>query len=182
VKDMKTSDYLTAKAILDGVDDAVAASERTWGVGRLRLLVEDDLRARWDRQWLAWCRACEAYDLAAIRTQGAAVRRAVGVLEQAARAAGHEPLRPDVWEVLHEGRAVAVCRTSAEAGVVARDRRDLEVWTVEELVRVALSGRSAISAVKQHFPGAEVVAMRSPAPDIDWERGDELPPDLAGAG
>ena len=64
----------------------------------------------------------------------------------------------------------------------ARDRRDLEVWTVEELVRVALSGRSAISAVKQVFPGAEVLAMRSPAPDIDWERGDELPPDLAGAG
>jgi len=27
-----------------------------------------------------------------------------------------------------------------------------------------------------------VVAMRSPAPDIDWERGDELPADLAGAG
>ena len=113
---MKTSDYSTAKAILDGVDEVVAASERTWGVGRLRLLVEDDLRARWDRQWLAWCRACEAYDLAAIRTQGAAVRRAIGVLEQAARAAGHEALRPDVWEVLHEGRAVAVCRTSAEAG------------------------------------------------------------------
>ena len=179
---MKTSDYFTAKAILDGVDEAVAASERTWGVGRLRLLVEDDLRARWDRQWLAWFRACEAYDLAAIRTQGAAVRRAIVVLEQAARAAGHEALRPDVWEVLHEGRAVAVCRTSAEAGVVARDRRDLEVWTVEELVRVALSGRSAISAAKQHFPGAEVLALRSPAPDIDWERGNELPPDLAGAG
>ena len=179
---MKTSDYSTAKAILDGVDEVVAASERTWGVGRLRLLVEDDLRARWDRQWLAWCRACEAYDLAAIRTQGAAVRRAIAVLEAEAVAAGHRPLRPDVWEVGHEGRAIAVCRTSAEAGVVARDRRDLEVWTVEELVRVALSGRSAVSAVKQNFPGAEVVAMRSPAPDFDWTRGDELPADLQGAG
>jgi len=49
-------------------------------------------------------------------------------------------------------------------------------------VRVALAGRAAISAVKLAFPGAEVVAMRSPAPDIDWEHGDELPPDLAGAG
>ena len=179
---MKTSDYSFAQAILDGVDAAVSTAERTWGVGRLRLLVDDDLRARWDRQWLAWCRACEAYDLAAIRNQGAAVRRAIAVLEAEAIAAGHRPLRPDVWEVGHEGRAIAVCRTSAEAGVVARERRDLEVWTVEELVRVALSGRQLVSAVKQHFPGAEVLAMRSPAPDIDWTRGDELPPDLAGAG
>ena len=101
---MKTSDYSTAKAILDGVDEVVAAAERTWGVGRLRLLVDDDLRARWDRQWLAWCRACEAYDLAAIRSHGAAVRRAVGVLEQAARAAGHEALKPDIWEVIHAAR------------------------------------------------------------------------------
>ena len=104
---MSSSDYSLAQAILDGVDEAVAASERVWGVGRLRLLVDDDLRARWDRQWAAWCAACEAYDLAAVRNQGAAVRRAIGVLEAAARAAGHGPLKPQVWEVAHEeiGRA-----------------------------------------------------------------------------
>lgn len=179
---MKPADLQLAQAILDGVDAAVSTAERTWGVGRLRLLVDDDLRARWDRQWRAWCRACEAYDLAAIRDQGAAVRRAIGVLEAAATAAGHRPLRPDVWEVGYEGRAIAVCRTSAEAGVVARERRDLEVWTVQELVRVALSGRAAVSAAKQHFPGSEVLALRSPAPSVDWQHGDELPPDLAGAG
>jgi hypothetical protein len=179
---MKTAELSLAQAILDGVDEVVSTAERTWGVGRLRLLVGDDLRARWDRQWLAWCRACEAYDLAAIRTQGSAVRRAIAVLEAEAVAAGHRPLRPDVWEVAHDGRAIAVCRTSPEAGVVARERRDLEVWTVEELVRVALSGRTSLSAVKQHFPGARVTAMRSPAPDFDWTRGDELPADLQGAG
>jgi len=179
---MKPAELSLAQAILDGVDAAVSTAERTWGVGRLRLLVDDDLRARWDRQWLAWCRACEAYDLAAIRSQGAAVRRAISALEAEAIAGGHRPLRPDVWEVGYEGRAIAVCRTSPEAGVVARERRDLEVWTVEELVRVALSGRSALSAVKQVFPGSEVLALRSPVPDIDWTRGDELPPDFAGAG
>lgn len=171
-----------AQAILDGVDEVVAASERTWGVGRLRLLVEDDLRARWDRQWMAWCRACEAYDLAAIRTQGAAVRRAIGVLEQVARAAGHEPLRPAVWEVEHDGRVIAVCQTAAEAGVVAADGRQREVWTVDELVRVALSGRAALSEVKAVFPGAEVTALRTrAAAAIDWEQGDDLPSGLMGA-
>lgn len=178
-----TADYSTAKAILDGVDEAVAASERTWGVGRLRLLVEDDLRARWDRQWSAWCGACEAYDLAGIRAQGAAVRRALGVLEAAARAAGHGPIQSDVWEVAHEGRVIAVCQTPAEAHAVAADGRRLEVWTVDELVRVALSGqRAALSEVKRVFPGAEVTALRTRGP-IDWAAGgDELPPDLVGIG
>ncbi len=31
-------------------------------------------------------------------------------------------------------------------------------------------------------PCGRVVAMRSPAPDFDWTRGDELPADLQGAG
>lgn len=176
---MKPAELSLAQAIVDGVDEVVFTAERTWGVGRLRLLVDDDLRARWDRQWLAWCRACEAYDLAAIRTQGAAVRRAVGVLEAAAIAAGHQAIKPEVWEVEHEGRVIAVCKTSAEAGVVARENRALEAWTVEELVKVALTTRPALSAVKTAFPGAEVVRVKTPV--ADWSRGDDLP-DFTGAG
>jgi hypothetical protein len=180
---MSSSDYSLAQSILDGVDEAVAASERSWGVGRLRLLVDDDLRARWDRQWQAWCAACEAYDLAGVRAQGAAVRRALGVLEAAARGAGHGPIQPAVWEVEHQGRVIAVCRTAAEAHAVAADGRRREVWTVEELVRVALSGqRAALSEVKRTFPGCEVTALRTRGP-IDWAAGgDELPPDLVGIG
>ena len=179
---MNAAELSLAQAILDGVDEAVAASERSWGVGRLRLLVDDDLRARWDRQWQAWCAACEAYDLAGIRAQGAAVRRALGVLEAAARGAGHGPVKPTVWEVEHQGRVIAVCQTAAEAHAVAGDGRRMEVWTVEELVRVALSGRAALSEVKRAFPGAEVVALRTKGP-INWDAGgDELPPDLVGIG
>lgn len=171
---MKTaSDYSLAKAILDGVDHAIATAERTWGVGRLRLLVSDDLRARWDRQWLAWCRAAEGDDVGAIQKQGAAVRRAVAALEAEARAAGQQPLTPDVWETRHGDRVIVVCRTSAEAGVVAREGRKAEVWTLDELVRLALADRPALAAVKEFFPGAEVAAIK---PRVDWAAGgDEMP-------
>ena len=171
---MKTaSDYSLAKSILDGVDHAISTAERTWGVDRLRLLVSDDLRARWDRQWLAWCRATESDDVGAIQKQGGAVRRAVAALEAEARAAGQQPLAPEAWEAKHGDRVIVVCRTSAEAGVVAREGRKAEVWTLDELVRLALADRPGLEAVKQIFPGATVTAIK---PRVDWAAGgDEMP-------
>lgn len=170
---MKTaSDYSLAKSILDGVDHTITTAERTWGVGRLRLLVPDDLRSRWDRQWLAWCRAVEGGDVAAIQKQGAAVRRAVTALDAEARAAGQQPLAPEVWETRHGDRAIVVCRTSAEAGVVAREGRAAEVWTLDELVRMALTDRPGLAAAKEFFPGSTVTAIK---PAVNWAAGgDEL--------
>jgi hypothetical protein len=175
---MNQSDYSLAKAILDGVDAVIAASERRWGVDRLRLLVPDDLRARWDRQWLAYCRAVETNDLSGIQRHGAATRRAVAALDAAATAAGAQPIEPVVWEAEHDGRVISVVRTAAEAHAVAADGRNLEVWTLDELVRVALYRAEAVSAAKAVFPGAEVTAIRSPP--VDWDRGDDLPPTMAG--
>jgi hypothetical protein len=169
-------DYSLAKAILDGVDETIAASERRWGVDRLRLLVTDDLRARWDRQWQSWCRAVEANDLGGIQKHGAAVRRAVAALEAAATAAGAEPIAPTVWETTYEGRVIAVVRTSAEAYAVTTQGRGLEVWTLDELVRVALPRTEIVAATKEVFPGAEVVAYKSPP--TDWASGGDPLPDF----
>ena len=170
---MNQTDYSLAKAILDGVDHVITTAERTWGVGRLRLLVSDDLRARWDRQWLAWCRAVEGDDVGAIQKQGAAVRRAVAALEADAKAAGQQPLLPDVWETRHNDRVIVVCRTSAEAGVVAREGRAVEIWTLDELVRLALADRPGLAAVKEVFPGSTVTVIK---PRVNWAAGgDEMP-------
>jgi hypothetical protein len=175
---MNQSDYSLAKAILDGVDADIAAAERRWGVDRLRLLVTDDLRARWDRQWMAYCRAVQANDLGGIQKHGAATRRAVAALEAAATAAGAQPIEPVVWESAHDGRVISVVRTAAEAYAVAADGRNREVWTLDELVRAALHRAEAISAVKATFPGATVVTIKSPT--VDWDRGDDMPPTMAG--
>jgi hypothetical protein len=169
-------DYSLAKAILDGVDETIAASERRWGVDRLRLLVTDDLRSRWDRQWQSWCRAVKANDLADIQKHGAAVRRAVAALEAAAVSAGGEPLAPTVWETAYEGRVIAVVRTSAEAYAVATQGRGVEVWTLDELVRVALPRTAMIAAAKEVFPGAKVVRYQSPP--ADWANGGDPLPDF----
>ena len=39
------------QGLVQSVDALTDAMERRWGVGRLRLLVPDDLRERFDRQW-----------------------------------------------------------------------------------------------------------------------------------
>jgi hypothetical protein len=41
---------LVAQAILDGLDETARQMERKWGVGRLRLLVDDALRGKFDAQ------------------------------------------------------------------------------------------------------------------------------------
>ena len=46
---MAPSEY-AIRAILDGLDPVAHEMERKWGVGRLRLLVDDSLRARFDAQ------------------------------------------------------------------------------------------------------------------------------------
>ena len=38
------------QALVDGLDQVALAMERKWGVGRLRLLVSDFLRAKFDEQ------------------------------------------------------------------------------------------------------------------------------------
>src|SRR5262245_16824412 len=43
-------DATAVKAALDRLDHVAREAERKWGIGRLRLLVDDELRAKFDRQ------------------------------------------------------------------------------------------------------------------------------------
>src|SRR5512134_2589645 len=91
------SDY-AIRAILDGLDHVAAEMERKWGVGRLRLLVSDLLRARFDAQKdkldVAIVTNRETY----IRAQAEGMKRAWSALHKAASEAGYAPLSPKVWE------------------------------------------------------------------------------------
>ena len=41
---------ITTQSVVDGVDHCVRELDRKWGIGRLRLFVDDTLRARFDQQ------------------------------------------------------------------------------------------------------------------------------------
>jgi hypothetical protein len=166
---------LVVKAILDGVDAIVRQIEGKWGVGRLRLLVGDALRIKFDAQKAKLDAAIATDEEAYIRAQAEGMRRAWLALDRAATEAGAEPLAPEIWECVlpSTGEIVSVVRTEAEAHHIAREG---EVWTLAEIAVLIERLGDDVRQVKRTFPGSAVVEVRDrDPPPIDWEKGDDLP-------
>ena len=161
------------RAVLDGVDRTAAEMERKWGVSRLRLLVSDLLRTKFDAQRDRLDAAIESDRVQYIQAQAEAMKRAWLALDAAATDAGHPTLSPEVWECVlpSTGEIVSIVRTDAEAHHVCRDCR---VFTVDEIARLIDGLPEAVLAAKQVFPGATVTDVR-PRKPIDWKKGDEIP-------
>ena len=161
------------QAMVDGLDAVASAMELTWGVGRLRLLVPESLRARFDEQKDRLDAVIGSGDEPRTRIQVDGMRRAWEALDRTARTAGEKPLAPEVWECVlpSTGEVVSLVRTATEAHRIARDCR---VFTVAEVAKLIDALGDEVLAVKRQFPGAAVTAIRS-KPPIDWERGDEIP-------
>ena len=158
--------YEETRSWIDGVDEVARAMELRWGVDRLRLLVGDDLRARFDRQAQKWNDAIWSGSLADVKVHAEGMRRGWQALDKAATEAGAQHLHPEVWEAATpSGRVVAIVRTSAEAHHVAREHRDMEVWTMAEVGRMVEHYANSIGAVKDAFPGACVVGVKRSVAD-----------------
>jgi hypothetical protein len=108
-------DHHTGQAILDGVDARAHALETAWGQGRLRLLVDDELRARFDRQCSLLNAAIREGSLDILRHEARRMLAGWNALDAAATKAGHKHLSPDVWEaVTPDGEVIAITRTTTE--------------------------------------------------------------------
>ena len=168
---MAPSEY-AIRAILDGLDPVAHAMERKWGVGRLRLLVGDSLRARFDAQSDKLAAAIESNRETYVRAQAGGMKRAWAALDRAATEVGATPLSPEVWDcVLPEtGEVVAIVRSEAEAHHVARECR---VFSLDEIAQLIAALGDTVLAAKRLFPGATVAGISKPK--IDWQKGDEIP-------
>ena len=159
------------QAVVDGVDFTAAAMERKWGVGRLRLLVGQALREKFDRQARLFNEAVWSYECGSVATQGAAMIRGWQTLDASATDTGQEPLAPVVWEARKpDGSVLAIVRTNAEAHAVAREGRHLEVWTIDEVANLSAASKF-VAETKQVFPGALVASVKTDIPDPN----DEIP-------
>jgi hypothetical protein len=166
---------LARQATIDGLDHLAREMETRWGVGRLRLLVGDFLRTKFDAQTEKFNAALQEGKPEFVAVQAEGMRRAWAYLDKAAREAGHRPLDPNVWEIFlpSAGIAVALVRTEAEAHAVAKDR---VVFTTKEIGMLLEKMPPAIRRVKEHFPGALITGFRSKTPKpFDWSKGDDIP-------
>lgn len=160
------------RAIIDGLDAVTVEMERKWGVGRLRLLVSDLLRAKFDAQKDKLDAAIATNRETYIRAQAEGMKRAWSALDRAASEAGHQPLSPEVWECVlpSSGEVVALVHSEAEARHVCREMR---VLTLAEVGRVIEALGDTVLEAKTAFPGATITRIGNR--DIDWEKGDAIP-------
>jgi hypothetical protein len=167
------------KSIADGVDFIATQMERKWGIGRLRLIVDDQLRSKFDAQSEKLNAALESGQIDLISVQADGMKRAWEALDKAADAAGQKPLSAEVWEVTlpGSGRIVAVVRTSAEAHLVATP--ECETWTLSEISHLIEHAGTLVADIKRTFPGAEITAIHGktnpPDKPFDWSKGDDIP-------
>lgn len=167
------------KSIIDGVDFIATEMERKWGIGRLRLIVDDQLRSKFDAQFEKLNAAIESGQADLISVQADGMKRAWQALDKAADAAGLKPLSAEVWEVTlpGSGRIVAVVRTTEEAHLVATP--ECETWTLSEISHLIEHAGTLVADIKRTFPGAEITAIHGktnpPDKSFDWSKGDDIP-------
>lgn len=82
--------------MVEGLDLLVVEMERTWGVGRLRLLVSGQRRAKFDEQKDRLDQAIGTNQEGYVRIQVEGMRRAWQALDWSAREAGAARLAPTV--------------------------------------------------------------------------------------
>ncbi len=161
------------QAMVDGLDQVALAMERKWGVDRLRLLVPDLLRAKFDEQKDRLDQALATNNEIFVCAQVEGMRRAWDALDRAAREAGQAPLSPEIWECVlaDTGEIVSLVRTEVEAQHVARAGR---VFTLAEIATlIAALGDGELKG-ERRVSEAKTTAVRC-KPPVDWLSGDEIP-------
>ena len=118
--------HLTGQAAIDGADHAAITMENKWGAGRLRLLVGQDLRERFDKQRFKFNAAIWHGDLEEVRREASRMEAAWRALDGQRRRWVRPILSPEVWEVaLADGTVAAIVRDLG--GCSRRDREGRRV-------------------------------------------------------
>jgi hypothetical protein len=152
--------HISGQAAIDGADHAAITMEQKWGAGRLRLLVETELREKFDKQRFRLNAAIWHGDLAELQTECQRMVNAWKALDRAAEAADASKLEPGVWEVaLADGTVAVILRDRADLPLLAGEGRQFVVYTLDEIA-VMLGNYREVVKVKEAFPGAKVEAIR----------------------
>ena len=157
-------------------DRAATAMEAKWGIDRLPWLVAEGLRGRFEAQMDKLNEAIDRqHD---VEHQVSVTLRGLAALEQAAIAAGHEPLSGDYWEAaMDDGKVLAITRNGYEAGKVAKEHRESLDYSVDEIAAIVSGWRKdkagqVADIAKEMWPGAAVEKVRK---RIEKELNDEIP-------
>ena len=157
--------YIAGREHLDDMDMVAVEMEEKWGRDRLRLLVDRELREKFDRQRYKVNNAIWHGNWQDVLREADRMVKAYRALDRAAEAAGAHLLAPEVWEaVTPDGTVVAVVRNDLDLRLVVAQGRHVEVYTMAEVARM-LAAYPALGAAKASFPGCQVERVSGPPRD-----------------
>ena len=155
------STYFGGQAEIDEVDLVARDMEARWGADRLRLMVDPELRAKFDSQRHKLDRAIWYGSLDDVRTEARRMIKAWKVLDAKATEMGRERLKPTVWEIpLPNGTVAALVRYNEDVKDVSADSRWVQIYTMDEIGRL-IAGFPEIVKAKEIWKGAEITAVRT---------------------
>ena len=167
--------YISGESEITEVDLTALSCERRWGTGRLRLLVDPALRAKFDAQRLKLDEAIRSGELADVQREARRMVTAWKTLDRAATEAGKDATPPACWEVpLSDGTVLAIVRDEEAASLVQTEGRQVAVWTLAEIARVIEARARPLQDAKVFFPGAEVTVVRRRPDPVETLNKDEL--------
>lgn len=172
--------FLRARAAIDGVDALATAMETKWGIGRLRLLVDVDLRERFDRQRLLFGQAVLKGAPEDVERESERMAKAWRKLDQVASEAGASPLSPEVWETYNPktGDVILICRTNVDEIHLARAGRKGIIYSLQDIGNILATYAEQIADIKSAFPGATVHQLgKQRADSVALQLGDYIPGD-----
>jgi len=155
---------LAGQEAIDDVHMVAVEMERKWGRGRLRLLVDADLREKFDRQRYLFGNAIWTGELPDVQREAKRMMAAWRALDRRATEAGRQTLPATVWEVALSDGTVAVIVKEPELAYQIADGRRANVYTLEEIGRL-IEGFPMLAKVKEAFPGAVVERVGDEIPD-----------------
>jgi hypothetical protein len=159
--------YLAGQAAIDGADACAIDLEQYWGAGRLRLLVDTELREKFDRQRFKFQAAIQHGDLETVRTEARRMTVAWWALDRAAKAAGALKSPTGAWEVtLKDGTVAVIYRYRGPVRTTGRDPdgRRVVYYSLEE-IGLMLDNYREVVDTKLVFPGSAVTAIRQTIQD-----------------
>lgn len=148
--------------------------DQKWGIGQLPSLVSTATAEKFGRVIARLNAAINADEPATVAVEAATAMRGLVAMDAEAAASGRTPFCVDVWEYDLDGHHFGIVRDVTSWKTAEAMHPTLRIYTMREVANALAAYGQTVAAVKDAFPGAEVVAVRDRSP-IESDLNDFIP-------
>lgn len=156
-----TTEEIMCDYALAPLDRVAIHMEETWGIDRLIELVSVETAAKFGSAMAKLNNSFFANDVEEVKKRAEVVIRGYVAMDREARAAGHEPAPPDIWQFEMNGKPCGIIRDVKDWKTAEAAALGVRIYTMREVMLALEHYGNIVASVKDSFPGAEVTAVSS---------------------